>query len=241
MIKKIMFETVLLLILIPLVYGDGMPSYSFEVQGAKMVSEGGYFWFDVVNTQNAGEFQLVFPSAFKFVSSSFEDKVGNQTAQVADSGFMQVDFFLFAGEKISLLFIAPIISENYTTYTFQFKKIAQGSSWSESLSFATEVWSLKMLFKLDPEYFHLEKDRMFWEARAKKIEEITGFNWSRYCDEAGLYNFTKDFLAAHNDQTTFVSKVFGIGLGAWIGAVSVVVIAEIWRVKKKRQNAQKKG
>ena len=205
---------VLVASLIPLVKSDGVVSHSFEVQGAKMVSEGGYFWFSLNNSRFVGDVQLQidfilqFNSKFRLLAVRINGVLSNETVgDIADSGEYN-KFFTFRLEHYKVaefLFVAPLLSVgvNFSIYHFSFHKID-----FDTIVFPVEVVSLKTFDpSINPLYYQLQKELNFLNKKLEIILNQTMFDWNEYSNYPMWYNFTKEFAEKHG-LTPLVPKCF---------------------------------
>ena len=137
---------VLLLAVVP-VLGDGAAPQpkSFRVEGAKIVSEGAYFYFEITSTSTATfNMTMTFPLRFEFEDAQMVLLRGNRAI-----------FSLPARETVQFHFHAPWIGEGYEHFAFTFMTNPQ-----EALTFTVTVVSLTLLKNLkEVESLRQELDR----------------------------------------------------------------------------------
>ena len=140
---------VLLLAVVP-VLGDGAAPQpkSFRVEGAKIVSEGAYFYFEITSTSTATfNMTMTFPLRFEFEDAQMVLLRGNRAI-----------FSLPARETVQFHFHAPWIGEGYEHFAFTFMTNPQ-----EALTFTVTVVSLTLLKNLNERLLDVSDTLYFQE------------------------------------------------------------------------------
>jgi len=199
---------VLLFCLVFPVKSDGAVSHTFEVQGAKIVSEGGYFWFEVLglgSQESLGHYSVQFSKHFTFRGFHNNENMLNisQASVPADSELIEcVNFTLQNHSEGTLLFIAPFLqtvagqesNETSITLGFIFSRLDTG----DEIRFWVQVLSLTQYDpSINPLYYSLRREIDFLNMKLGIILNRTGFDWNKYCNSP-FYNFTQEFTNIHD-------------------------------------------
>lgn len=210
----------------------GPPSDTFEVEGAKMISELGNLWFSVKifhsNGQREDTIKVVYPPAFflRFISDDYW-KHGKMLLDYELRRNESVIFLhLWEGEQAYLCFHAPcVLSWQNSSYIYDFVF----SKGDEIITFQVEVLSLEFYQPTqDSRIAQLERDRDFWKDKAEY--------WQH---EAEYYQEYEQPQPSFPPGAGYVDYSFSdldlIGLGVFVGIVCLICFGypyvKRWRKK----------
>lgn len=179
---------------VPLVIADGSgptPLGTFDLQGAKIVSEDGYFWLSVTpTTKGMHNFTVDYSPDFTFVKLFTNNNWVQAESRTLGSYHSVIAFSCIEFQTNELLFFAPWLQGNTTTQSYLFAvqntrtDIFGVWSFDESV-LNVEVVSLKTYEPSIPaQVASLEKEIDFLQMQVRVISALFNFSWSEYCNNS---------------------------------------------------------
>jgi len=147
------------------VNADGMPSYNFEVQSAKMVSEGAYFYMEIENTIDA-KITIEMFTEIEPTYAYWLDMIHIPEIHYINNTYYEI--VLYPNKVAVFHFHAPYLEshEESRVYTIKFKER------NTELRFRVEVLSLKFYTpQQDGEKYILKREAEWWKYKYDNLQE----------------------------------------------------------------------
>ena len=231
--KPLILLFTLFLLFNGVVYGDSPNPNNISyltINGAKIVSEGAFFWFEVVNNNNNWvEILLSYPIEFRICLFNQSTALHGMDVVVTNTTYI---YPLDVKEKFCVGFVAPFLQANnsFQSYLFNFKSGICGISTEKTIDHTSySILVVKSVINL-------------MQITPSKLNDLL----SNYAKLANSYDTLKqEYLMLWNEQHSLSQFLDSIGLSLiTISLVTLLVVIflclrmeryeKLWKAKKKK-------